>query len=127
VEGRSHLIAVVEDNASMRRSMQRLLAIEGFTVEAYESAEAYLDRRSTSNLDCLVLDIQLPKMSGLDLRQKLTAIAPDVPIVFVTAIEDNDVQRAAVQLGCAAYLRKPFQPEALVTAIADAIRGAGFT
>src|SRR5262245_66074694 len=61
VEGRPPLIAVVEDDASMLRSIQRLLAIQGFDVEAHRSAEAFLDRHSTSPVDCVVLDIQLPK------------------------------------------------------------------
>jgi FixJ family two-component response regulator len=123
LEGRSPTIAIVDDNDSMLRSIQRLLSIEGFVVETYPSAEAFLARNSGEQLACLVLDIQLPKMSGIELRQRLTATRFDVPIVFITAIEDNAVQQAAVKLGCAAYLRKPFQPEALVAAITDALDG----
>jgi FixJ family two-component response regulator len=125
VEGRSPLIAIVEDDASMLRSIQRLLAIEGVSVEAYESAEAFLDRRSTNQVDCLVLDIQLPKMSGLELRQQLTTMGSDIPVIFITAIEDKSVENAATRLGCVAYLRKPFPPEMLIAAVRDAL--ASFT
>lgn len=101
----------------MLRSIQRLLTIEGFAVEAYVSAEAFLDRSSESQAACLVLDIQLPRMSGIELRQRLTATHSKMPIIFITAIEDEALQQAATHLGCAAYLRKPFQPEALTAAI----------
>ena len=121
MEGRSPLIAIVEDDASMLRSVRRLLAIEGFKVEGYESAEAFLERRSTSQVDCLVLDIQLPRISGLELRQQLTAMGSDIPIIFITAIEDKAVEDAAVRVGCVAYLRKPFQPETLIAAVTDAL------
>jgi FixJ family two-component response regulator len=121
VEGRSPVIAVVEDDASMLRSIQRLLAIEGFSVEAYESAEAFLGRNSSSRVDCIVLDIQLPKMSGLELRGRLTAMSSNLPIIFITAIEDEAIQKAATQLGCIAYLRKPFPPETLIAAISEAL------
>ncbi|MDW6024253.1 response regulator [Mesorhizobium sp. BAC0120] len=116
-------MAVVEDDASMLRSIQRLLAVEGFNVEAYESAEAFLGRHSTSQVDCMVLDIQLPKMSGLELRGRLTTMSSDLPIIFITAIEEEAVRKAAAQLGCVAYLRKPFPPETLIAAISDALGG----
>ena len=105
----------------MLRSIQRLLAIEGFNVEAYESAEAFLGRHSTSQVDCMVLDIQLPMMAGLERRARLTPLSSDLPIIFITAIEDVSIQEAADQLGCVAYLRKPFPPEALIAAISDAL------
>ena len=112
----------------MLRSIARLLAMEGFHVEAYESAEAFLDRRSASQAACLVLDIQLPKMSGIELGYLLMQ-GSALPIVFITAIEDDSVRIAATRLGCAAYLRKPFQPEALVAAVQHAVgeSGAAFT
>lgn len=116
------IVAIVEDNASMLRSLQRLLFMEGFAVEAFTSAEAFLDRDSEDRLGCLVLDIQLPKMSGIELRQLLMTIRPDLPIIFITAIEDSAHQQAAAQMGCVAYLRKPFQPEVLVAAITEALR-----
>jgi FixJ family two-component response regulator len=111
----------VEDDTSMLRSIQRLLTMEGFVVEAYASAEAFLDRKSEGRIECLVLDIQLPRMSGIELQQRLVATHCDISIIFMTALEDESLRHVAVQLGCVAYLRKPFQPEALVTAIADAL------
>jgi FixJ family two-component response regulator len=121
--GRSPTVAIVEDDASMLRSIQRLLTIEGFAVEAYTSAEAFLDRGTEEQPGCLILDIQLPRMSGMELRQRLRATSADIPVIFITAIEDEGLRQAAAQLGFVAYLRKPFQPEALVTAVTDALGG----
>lgn len=121
LEGRSLIVAIVEDNSSMLRSVQRLLSMEGFAVEVYASAEAFLDRNSEGQVGCLVLDIQLPKMSGIELQQRLMAAHFEIPVIFMTALEDEAIRQAATQLGCAAYLRKPFQPETLVTAIANAL------
>jgi FixJ family two-component response regulator len=117
------LVAIVEDDAGMLRSIERLLVIKGFTVETYGSAEAFLNGRDHARIACLVLDIQLPKMSGLELRQRLSATYPDLPVIFITAIEDHAVKQAATEIGCVAYLRKPFEPESLVTAVAGALRG----
>src|SRR5262245_34221821 len=111
LEGRQPTVAIVEDNSSMLRSIQRLLSMEGFAVEAYASAEAFLDRNSEGQVACLVLDIQLPKMSGIELQQRLMATHAGIPIIFVTALEDEALRQAATRLGCVAYLRKPFQPE----------------
>jgi FixJ family two-component response regulator len=126
VEDRTTVIAVVEDNAGMLRSIGRLLTIEGYNVEAYESAEAFLDRRSANQVSCLILDVQLPKMSGIELVQRLVESSA-LPIIFITAIEDDSVRAAAFQLGCVAYLRKPFQPEALVAAVQHAVGEPGAT
>ncbi len=123
-ENRSGKVAIVEDNASMLRSVQRLLSMEGFAVEAYPSAEAFLDRTGDDPIGCLILDVQLPKMSGLELWQQLLSKRSEPPVIFITAIEDVSMQQTVVELGCVAYLRKPFQPEALVTAVAEAMAGA---
>ncbi len=114
---RPAIVAIVEDNASMLRSIQRLLIMEGFAVEAYGSAEAFLHQGADDRIACLVLDIQLPKMSGLELWQELSETRPDLHVIFITAIEDVAIEQAAAGLGCVAYMRKPFQPEALISAI----------
>jgi len=105
----------------MLRSIQRLLNAEGFSVEAFPSAEAFLDSGGAGRAACIVLDIHLPGMSGLELRRRLTAAGSDLPIIFITAIGDEALKGAATLLGCVAYLNKPFAPEALVAAVADAL------
>ena len=121
--GRALTVAVVDDNPSMLRSIQRLLNAEGFPVETFPSAEAFLDADGQSRAACVVLDIHLPGMSGLELRRWLTAANANLPIVFITAIGDETLEAAAMQLGCVAYLHKPFAPERLVAAVADGLAG----
>ena len=105
----------------MRRSIQRLLAVHGFAVEVFMSAEAFLDRGHSDQLGCLVLDIQLPGMSGLELRARMIESGSSLPTVFITGVEDEDIEAAAARLGCVAYLRKPFPPELLVSVVNGAL------
>jgi FixJ family two-component response regulator len=121
LDDRALTVAVVEDNPSMLRSIQRLLNAEGYSVEAFSSAEAFLKGEHGSRAACIVLDIHLPGVSGLELRRRLTASGSRLPIIFITAISDEALKSAAIQLGCVAYLHKPFAPEALVAAVANAV------
>ena len=121
MERRPQTVAVVEDDPSVRRSISRLLNAHGFVVELFPAAEAFLDRDPDVRVACVVLDIHLPGMSGLELRSRLTTADPTLPVIFITAIDDDAVKTAAIQMGCAAYLRKPFAPELLITAITDAL------
>jgi FixJ family two-component response regulator len=121
VERRSSIVAVVEDDPSMRRSIERLLTVLGCKVEGFSSAEALLERGHLDQLGCLVLDIHLPGMSGFELRDRMTETGSSLPTIFITAIEDDDVEAAAVRLGCVAYLHKPFSPDLLVSAVNRAL------
>jgi FixJ family two-component response regulator len=121
VERGLQIIAVVEDDPSMRRSIERLLSVSGFTVEVFSSSEALLERGRLDQLGCLVLDIDLPGMSGLELRSRLIETGSSLPTVFITALEDDTIEAAAARLGCVAYLRKPFPPELFVSAVARAL------
>jgi FixJ family two-component response regulator len=113
----------VEDDPSMRRSVRRLLNADGFAVEEFPSAEAFLCRDPDSRVACVVLDIDLPGMSGLELRSRLKAACSALPIIFITAIDDDAVKRAAVQLGCVAFLRKPFPAKSLIDSVRNALSG----
>ena len=121
MERGSQIIAVVEDDPSMRRSIERLLSVSGFTVEVFSSAEALLERGHLDQLGCLVLDIHLPGMSGLELRSRMIETGSSLPTVFITALEDDAIEAAAARLGCVAYLRKPFPPDLLVSAVNKAL------
>ena len=123
MERRPYTVAVVEDDSSMRRSVLRLLNAHGFAVEEFPSAEAFLGRDPDSRVACVVLDIHLPGMSGLELRRRLTAAGSILPVIFVTAIDDDAVKMAAIQLGCVAYLRKPFPADALIDPVRNALSG----
>ena len=116
-------VAVVEDDASMLRSVQRLLNAYGFAAKGFSSAEAFLGRDPDRPVACVVVDISLPGMSGLELRRQMTAAGSTPPVIFITASDDEALKTEAIQLGCVAYLRKPFPAELLINALANAISG----
>ena len=115
--GHRKIIAVVEDDASMLKGVDRLLSVHGFGTELYDSAEAYLGGAAASGAACLVVDIHLGGMSGLDLSHRLTASGSKVPVIFMTAMDDEETRRTATRAGCIAYLRKPFPAHLLIDAI----------
>jgi FixJ family two-component response regulator len=114
-------IAVIDDDPSVRRAVQRLLQSAGFAVETFATAREFLDAGRLSQTACLVLDVHLPGMTGFQLQEHLAIIGSRVPIVFITA-HDDDLMRARVsRAGGADYLRKPFDQETLIGAIGRAI------
>jgi FixJ family two-component response regulator len=115
------IIAVVDDDDSFARALGRLLRASGFEVRTYPSGEAFLTSTALPPPDCLVLDIQLGGMTGLDLLRQLRDLGNLVPIIFVTAHDEAEVKDEAVQAGCVAYLRKPVVSRALLEALAKAL------
>jgi len=111
------VVAVVDDDPSMLKAIARLLGAHGFDAEVFASAEAFLRRDATKDAVCLVLDIHLGGMSGIELRRRLTDSGSPLPIIFITAVDDEATQQEAVAAGCAAYLHKPFPATQLIGAI----------
>ena len=99
-------VAIVDDDDGLRRSFSRLLRVAGFQPITYPSAEALLEDDKHPRFDCLVLDIQLTGMSGLELAQRLVAVRDHTPIIFITAHDDPETCRQAEIAGCAGYFRK---------------------
>jgi len=99
-------VAVVDDDESVCRSFARLLRAAGMQAITYNSAESFLADRKHPQFTCLVLDIQLGGMSGLELAKRLTAVGTPTPIIFITAHDDPEARSAAEALGCEAYFRK---------------------
>jgi FixJ family two-component response regulator len=114
------VIAVIDDDASVRRAVQRLLQAAGFAVETFATARAFLDTDSWPRTACLVLDVQLPGMSGLQLQEHLAASGISIPIVFITAYDDESTRDRVQRAGAVGYLRKPFDQGALLEAITRA-------
>ena len=110
-------VAVVDDDESLCRSFGRLLRTSGFQPVTYASAEALLQDTKRPRFDCLVLDIQLGGMSGLELRRRLAAVKDSTPVVFITAHDDPEVQAQALATGCAGYFRKTDSGADVVAAI----------
>jgi FixJ family two-component response regulator len=110
-------IAVIEDDASMLKGLDRLLRTLGFATELYPSAEDYLTRATKSKANCLLLDIHLGGISGIELKRHLVAAGLGLPVIFMTAVDDGEIERDAIETGCVAYLHKPFLSSALVDAL----------
>ena len=100
------MVAVVDDDASFRKAVGRLVRLWGFRAGTFASAEEYL--RIAAPADCLVLDLHLEGMSGLELQGRLSAEGLAVPIIFVTAMDDPIARHRALDAGAVAYLEKPF-------------------
>ena len=118
------VVALVENDLPTNRAFARLLRAHGFTVEAFVSAESLLERAALAALDCLLLDIDLDGMSGLELRQRLQRQGVGVPVIFVTGRDDPAARVLAHQLGCGAFLCKPVNGAVLVDAIRAAMAGS---
>ena len=118
---RPALIAIVDDDKLIRRSLTRLIKSLGFKVEAFASAEDFLQRGNLRDTACLLLDVKLPGMSGLDLQRQL-APHHHIPIIFVSADDNPRTQDQALQAGAVAFLRKPFSEEALLSGVQTALR-----
>jgi len=118
---RETIIAVVEDDAGVLKAIERLLQAHGLHSAGFASAEAFLAWDRAGEAACLVLNINLSGMSGIELRHQLTAQASRLPVIFIWAAIDHATLRTALQAGCIACLRKPFQSRLLIDAIKIAI------
>lgn len=116
------VICVVDDDFSVRRALCRLLKAAGYQVESLESAAAYCERYSVSQPHCLVLDIRMASMSGLDLQRRLRSAGCAPPIVFITANSKDDVRHEALASGAIDVLSKPLRRAALLEAIDRALQ-----
>jgi FixJ family two-component response regulator len=118
------LISVVDDDHSVRESLARLIRSVGFGVQVFGSAEEFLAAPSTGRrADCLILDIRMPGMNGLDLQRELAVSDRNLPVIFITAHgSDKDVRARALSAGAVDYLLKPLSEEEVLNAI-DAAQG----
>jgi FixJ family two-component response regulator len=115
-----NVVYVVDDDAGMLKGIERLLKASGFDTEVFESAEDFHDRADPCDGICLVLDIQLSGMSGIELSRQLASRGSSLPVIFITANDNDFTRRAIREVGCVAYLPKPFPPKSLVDAIEKA-------
>lgn len=115
-------VALVDDDVSLCRSMTRLLHASGIEVEAFHSAESFLEVADRSRFDCLLLDIELGGMSGIELHKRLVAAGATPPVIYITAHHAPEVRAEATQLGCEAYFRKTEPAEVLLGKIREVIQ-----
>ncbi|HAB19383.1 MAG TPA: response regulator [Verrucomicrobiota bacterium] len=115
-------VAVVDDDESLCRSFSRLLRAAGFHPVTYPAAEAFLQDSKRPRFDCLVLDIQLPGMSGLELSQRLAAVADATPVIFITAHDEPEVRSQALAGRCAGFFCKNDPGERVLETIRATVR-----
>jgi two-component system response regulator FixJ len=115
--GEGVLISVVDDNESLRKAVKRLIECVGLCIEGFASAEDFLNSGRPQDSACLILDVGLPGMSGLELQTRLGASHFLVPIIFISAQSDGQVQARALEAGAVDFLVKPFSEGALLNAI----------
>ena len=118
-------VAVVEDDESYRLAIQRLLKSAGFSVQTFTSAEHFLDSGSQRETGCLIADIRMPGMSGLDLQARLNADHCPIPIIFVTAHGDEKMRLQAMRGGAVKFLAKPFDAAILLEGVRAALENEG--
>ena len=111
----------MNDDESVREALQSLLKSMGFRAEGFSSAEEFLQSAQISATTCLILDVRMPGMSGLELQRQLAADQRRIPIIFITAHGDDDTRARALQAGAVDFLAKPFSEEALLTAVHSAL------
>ena len=117
-------VCVIDDDEDVVRAVRRLLRSAGFAIDTFASAEEFLDLGNQSRPDCLVLDVHMRGLSGLDLQDLLEASGRSIPIVFITAHDDTGTRERAQRASTSEYLAKPFEDQSLLRAIHDAIHRA---
>jgi FixJ family two-component response regulator len=116
------LISIVDDDDSLRKSLDNLIRSVGFRAQGFPSAEALLSSNQLHDTACLILDVRLPGMNGLELQRRIVAANWRIPIIFVTSHADGDAQARALEAGAVDYLYKPFRDEQLLDAIDAALK-----
>jgi FixJ family two-component response regulator len=116
------VVMIVDDDESIRRAARRLIKSYGFPVETFASAEDFLSSGRLHETACLVLDVQMPGLNGLELQSRLITDGHQVPIIFITAFDDENARAQALKAGALGYLVKPFEEADLLTAINVALR-----
>jgi FixJ family two-component response regulator len=120
-----NLISVVDDDESIRRTTTFLIESFGFRTAAFESAEGFLNFVEMQDTSCLLVDVQMLGMNGLELQRKLAVAGFEIPIIFITAYENKDTRQQAMQAGAVAFLNKPFNDEQLLQTVLSALSHDG--
>ena len=115
------IVYVVDDEPAVSISLKRLLRSVGLEARTYASAQEFLRSERPDAPGCLILDVRLPGLSGLDLQQELTAVKSDLPVIFITAYDDKNSRGRAMQAGAVAFLDKPFSDEQLLQTVHSAL------
>ena len=111
------IIYIVDDDESVRRAMKRLISSMDMDVKAFASGREFLDSEYRNHNACLIVDVKMPGMSGMELKKKLVAKGSQLPVVFITAYDTEEIRSEAKKAGAAGYFRKPVDDQALLDSI----------
>ena len=115
------LISIVDDDESVRTALKSLIDSVGFRAEVFCSGEEFLKSSYVAQTDCLIADVRMPGMSGLELQERLHAAGASVPIVFISAHDDKEARARGLRDGAIAFLQKPFSEDSLLGAISEGL------
>lgn len=115
------LVAVVDDDEAIREALCDLMMVTGLGCNTFDSAPAFLDRDAANDFDCLITDVRMPGMSGLDLLERMRARGSDLPVIVLTSVLDSSTRAKAFELGAQAWLTKPVADDALLDQLRTAI------
>ena len=119
---RVQLISIVDDDDALRNSLDDLIRSIGFRTQGFPSSEAFLSSDQACDTACLILDVRMPGMNGLDLQRQMVAANWRIPIIFITSHADDGARARSLEAGAVAFLYKPFREEELLTAIDAALK-----
>jgi FixJ family two-component response regulator len=120
---RARVISIIDDDQSMRESTKGLVQSLGYEATAFSSAEEFLQSEHVDDTSCLITDVKMPGLSGIDLQRWLVERGVRVPTIFITAFPEEDTRRQALTAGAVGYLGKPFSEESLVKCLDTALGG----
>ena len=122
----SKLIAIIDDNESMQDSLSDLIESGGFEAQCFGSAKAFLESDSHNRAACLIVDIRMPNISGLELQTKLKQEKCNVPIIFITAFDDAEIRAQAMKEGAVEFFAKPFDHQQLLKMLRHTVKGKAY-
>jgi FixJ family two-component response regulator len=122
---RISIVAVVDDDDAIRDALADLLMVEGFSCQTFDGAAAFLAQFGRQAFDCLITDMRMPGMNGLELLEHLQALGSTLPVIFLSSVIDEQSRSRAIVLGARAWLTKPVVDNVLLGEVIDAIKAGG--
>lgn len=116
------MISIIDDDFLVREATATLVRSLGFASAKFGSAEAFLESDDIDHTQCLIVDVQLPGLSGMDLQRRLQADGREIPVIFITAFAEERLRASAAAAGAVGFLGKPFDPEALIGCLSTALQ-----
>lgn len=116
------IVSIIDDDQDVRQAVQRLMRSRGFATRTFASAEEFLRSPSLHETACVITDIQMPGMTGIDLHDVMLKEGPRLPVIFLTAFPDDRTEKRALQAGALGFLTKPFDARTLVSLVDTAVQ-----